>query len=56
MVFTGTNIFKTFFGNIALVLSGFSNFIFSSTTFVTMFMLTVQYNENQSSTIREIFS
>jgi hypothetical protein len=55
MVSTGTNIFKTVFGNLALILGGLSNFIFSFTTFVTMFFLTVQFS-SQTETVKEIFS
>lgn len=56
MVFTGTNIFKTFFGNLASVLGAFSNFIFNFTTFVTMFMLTIQFNNQKHSAMKQLFS
>ena len=56
MVFTGTNIFKTFFGNLASILGAFSNFIFNFTTFVTMFMLTIQYNNQKDSAMKQLFS
>lgn len=52
---TGTNIFKTFFGNLTLVLSSFSNFIFSATTFLTMFILTTQTFDSFNS-LHSIFS
>ena len=51
MFSTGTSIFKTVFGNLTLILSYFSSFIFSLTTFITMFMMTVQLS-NQSSAVK----
>lgn len=56
MVSTGTNIFKTFFGKLTLVLGAFSSFVFSFTTFGTMFMLTIQYTDGNNTAIRELFS
>lgn len=43
LVMTGTNIFKTFFGNLAFIISSISSMIFSITTFLTMFYLTTKY-------------
>ncbi len=53
---SGANVFKTLFGSVAVILSGFSNFIFSLTTFITMFYLTTQYFHSSSGVLKDLFS
>ena len=56
MMSGGANFFKTLFGSLAVFLTSFSNFIFSLTTFVTMFYLTTQYFTETSGFFKHIFS
>ncbi len=52
---TGTNFLKTIFGNIALIIMGLSNIVFSVTSFVTIFYVTVAYFNPRSTVMQEIF-
>jgi hypothetical protein len=52
---TGASVFKMVFGNIALVLSELSNVIFSITTFIMIFYVTVTYFDTRSNVLQEIF-
>ena len=56
MVTEGASIFKTVFGGLAIVLGGASNFIFSFTTFITMFYLTTQHFKSSSGVLKDLFS
>lgn len=52
---TGTTFLKTIFGNIAFFIMGLSNIVFSVTSFVTIFYITVSYFDPRSTVMQEIF-
>ena len=52
---TGTTFLKTIFGNIAFLIMGLSNIVFSLTSFVTIFYITVSYFDPRSTVMQEIF-
>jgi len=49
---TGTNFFKTIFGNIALLIMWLSNIVFSVTSFATIFYITVSYFNPRSTVMQ----
>ena len=52
---TGTTFLKTIFGNIAFIIMGLSNILFSVTSFATIFYITVSYFNLRSTVMQEIF-